>query len=352
MTGTIQLLDVGDGDAILVHLHKEGKDLVLVIDGGQERHYEQVVKPALSKLLQELNKIAPDIIVATHYDSDHIGGLIPLVQDYLLGIKEVWVHRSPELGPEDGQILASSDKKARLKHLGLERLEESLARETYTGHLETITSKSALLIESLKQLDTFLGLLPATMVRQVFHGDSYPGWPEIKVLGPEKGYYQKLFPACTSLQDLVVAETRDFLTATPGAVEVKEKTNPNPVQDPCLRLKDDSRVSLTATNKASIIIALDKGDQRFLFTGDAGIPSFKAIPAWEKELKDLYWLKVPHHGSDNNISKELIDLMRPEYADSSGDRHQDQHVLDCIARNTVDKSVRSTKTSGCLIFPI
>ena len=120
-------------------------------------------------------------------------------------------------------------------------------------------------------------------------------------------------------------------------------------ESPCKFLKEDTTVRLTLTNKASIIFAIDKGNDRFLFTGDAGISSFKSIPDWENELKNLYWLKIPHHGSNNNISNEIIAVMKPKLADNSGDKHQDRPVIDCISLNSrSERNVRSTKSHGSI----
>jgi hypothetical protein len=52
MKGKIILLDVNDGDAILVHLSKKESDLIMVIDGGDPWHYNRTVKPKLEELLQ------------------------------------------------------------------------------------------------------------------------------------------------------------------------------------------------------------------------------------------------------------------------------------------------------------
>ena len=120
--------------------------------------------------------------------------------------------------------------------------------------------------------------------------------------------------------------------------------------EPCDTLKTDGNTRLTATNKASIILAIDKEEKRYLFTGDAGIESFKSIPDWQTELKNLFFLKVPHHASDNNISKELIELMQPEYAYNTGFKYQDDAVLKCLAQKVRNKSVKTTKTDGDLIF--
>ena len=50
----------------------------MVVDVCQPWHYKKIMKPVLETILDELGKPAPDIVVATDYDSDHIGGLIPV----------------------------------------------------------------------------------------------------------------------------------------------------------------------------------------------------------------------------------------------------------------------------------
>lgn len=115
---------------------------------------------------------------------------------------------------------------------------------------------------------------------------------------------------------------------------------------PCDTLKKDAETKLTSTNKASIIITIDRADKINLFTGYAGIESFKSIPNWTTELKNLFFLKVPHHASNNNISKEMIELMQPVYAYNTGYIHQDDSVLKCISEKQRNKEVKTTKTDG------
>src|SRR3989338_9431918 len=71
-------LDVGQGDAIFIDSPRHGRALV---DGGANR-----------KVLSELGKILPfadkriDVMVATHSDKDHIGGLPEVVSRYDVGL--------------------------------------------------------------------------------------------------------------------------------------------------------------------------------------------------------------------------------------------------------------------------
>ena len=75
---SVYFLDVGQGDAIFIDSPQHGRAL---IDGGANR-----------KVLSELGKILPfadkriDVMVGTHPDKDHIGGLPEIVSRYKVGI--------------------------------------------------------------------------------------------------------------------------------------------------------------------------------------------------------------------------------------------------------------------------
>ena len=350
MEGKIDLLNVGDGDAIIIQLKKNNDSLLIVVDGGRLWDYESIVKPKLVSILKELNKKAPDIVIATHYDSDHIGGLIPLVQDYVDDIKEVWIHKSPEITATEKVLTKNKPKD--IKTLSQFLFENSLIKNSKISE-ESLRKKSELVIESIRELRKLLEIIPDNKIKEVFHGYSYRNWPELKVLGPTEEYYNSLFPENLSLKELILEETIDYEPESTIQLRNENLEHFKLEENPCNYLKDDETVRLTPTNKASIIFRIDKEKKRFLFTGDAGISSFKAIPNWENELKDIYWLKVPHHGSNNNISSEIINVMRPQYSDNTGDKYQDNPVLQCISRNSRSKSdTRSTKLLGNLEFEI
>jgi len=75
---TIYFLDVGQGDAILIDSPTHNR---VLIDGGKNR-----------QILGELGKILPfgdrriDVVVVTHPDADHIGGLPEVVSRYDVGV--------------------------------------------------------------------------------------------------------------------------------------------------------------------------------------------------------------------------------------------------------------------------
>lgn len=74
----VHMLDVGQGDSFLI-VAKNGKQLL--IDGGKD-----------SRVLSELARVMPrgdksiDVVIATHPDADHIGGLSHILARYDVGL--------------------------------------------------------------------------------------------------------------------------------------------------------------------------------------------------------------------------------------------------------------------------
>jgi len=75
---SLYFFDVGQGDAIFIDSPRHGR---VLIDGGRNK-----------KVLTELGKVLPfadrriDVVIATHPDGDHIGGLPEVLSRYSVGI--------------------------------------------------------------------------------------------------------------------------------------------------------------------------------------------------------------------------------------------------------------------------
>jgi competence protein ComEC len=85
----ITFIDVGHGDCILIQTPDDRNDtndiyrgLTILIDAGEENVGEDVVVPFLKRL--GIDTI--DMIIATHAHSDHMAGLIPLIQNFPIKI--------------------------------------------------------------------------------------------------------------------------------------------------------------------------------------------------------------------------------------------------------------------------
>jgi beta-lactamase superfamily II metal-dependent hydrolase len=104
---TIRPLPAFNGDAILVSFLNNGKIINILIDGGVPRTYRRALKPMLEELQAVEQSI--DLLIVTHIDDDHIGGIKALYEDIKLDrslIKKVWFNSGKLLSrhfktPED-----------------------------------------------------------------------------------------------------------------------------------------------------------------------------------------------------------------------------------------------------------
>ncbi|MDR1463953.1 MAG: MBL fold metallo-hydrolase [Oscillospiraceae bacterium] len=67
-------------------------------------------------------------------------------------------------------------------------------------------------------------------------------------------------------------------------------------------------------NNSSVVILLEYGGARFLFTGDVEKSAEKALVKTYGEGLRADVLKVPHHGSSTSSTKNLLDAVQPAYA--------------------------------------
>lgn len=118
-----------------------------------------------------------------------------------------------------------------------------------------------------------------------------------------------------------------------------------------------------------IMLRINFNGVQFLLTGDSSKNVFNRLINDKKCIKAKY-LKMPHHGSINNIDENIISKINPEYAiichnnrkfGNSEDSHPNQEVIDILKRNGIkilttnnivkdDKIIHhKQKTSGILI---
>lgn len=90
----IKALQAFHGDSILVSFSEDGKTRNILIDGGPGITYSKrpkALKTEIEQILKRRENI--DLLVVTHIDDDHIGGIIKLFEYGEIDpkiIKEVW----------------------------------------------------------------------------------------------------------------------------------------------------------------------------------------------------------------------------------------------------------------------
>lgn len=104
---TIRVLPASYGDCLLLSWVHEDRKCNMLVDGGPPVTYPVHLKPMLENMRQHGEMI--DLLVVTHYDRDHIGGILQWHRDAradLSVIKETWFNSGGLIARQIGQVEA------------------------------------------------------------------------------------------------------------------------------------------------------------------------------------------------------------------------------------------------------
>lgn len=314
----INMINVEDGDAIIIMLTKGNEKALILIDGGYERFYKNRFKKRLDQVLTGF-KNSIDLVIGTHYDNDHLEGFNCLIQDYHDKIQKIWLHKAKK--PLNSQI---TEMKSAIKLL-LEKNTENLNKKVKNSNgytLSQITENYQFLIKVLENIKKFN---MEEKVEEVYAGCKLKGFENFEVISPTESYYNANLQSLSS--NKLFNEIRQNNLDRGILLESFKEYSQNQkikhqikLSNPCNNLETSSiSNNVTATNMISIVTLLSIDEQKYLFTGDAGIETFEQnIPNWKKRIDNIFWLDVPHHGSKNNISKNMLDVFSPQCVFISG----------------------------------
>ncbi|MFO8008559.1 MAG: MBL fold metallo-hydrolase [Candidatus Brocadiia bacterium] len=287
----IDMLPVGDSDALLVEVDTSGAPVVILVDGG--RNWEDG-----QRILDQLDRFYGgriDHLVLSHIDGDHAAGLLHVVE--CLGPEQIgaaWVYdlRRHGVDPERAVTIAERTRDG-ARSTAVRSVAEHLRRSVEVTH------------RLVRQLEA-----KGVPVQEAFaDGKAHIG--PMQVLAPTQGFFQQcvhFFDDIELMHETVEAGVSFRRRKAPG----KGPAAPEEVLDSAV---DDPE----SDKQASLVLRLDYDGDRYLFTGDAGRRALRKVDD-QSEVADLHWLKVPNHGSKHNLDSALLDLMSPRlaYISSSG----------------------------------
>lgn len=307
MNVEINMINVENGDAVILMLQDTARKSLILIDTGFKKHFHKIQRRLEEVLPLFDNKI--DLLICTHYDNDHIGGVEDLLDNYHAAVQKIWIHKID-------QSLSELEQKFQSE---ISLLESANKPTTILRILKSFQStQNELIVEDYKQLLRVISKLKdyglEEKIEQPVHGTFLKKFPEFKVVSPTSAYYNSNLEALKreSIKEDSKANHKsnsDLIRSFQRFLEVQ-------LFSPCDQLETSSTANnVSAANMVSIVTLLKAGDKKYLFTGDAGIESFTIhTPGWEQDLKDLFFLDLPHHGSKNNTSKKMLDVFNPKTA--------------------------------------
>ena len=289
----IDMLDVNAADAFLIHAftkESNGMELeyVVLVDAGNEGDGEKIINHIQKYYTQQYI----DLVIITHCDSDHYGGMQYLIEknneNKDFRINKVWVH-----DPYD--------------HVDVDDVKYIRKEETLRDRLNAAYAFS--------DGSNLLDLLDESNIEreEVFSGDDYASL-NIKVLGPDEDYYESLIPDFRVDLDFKEEQPEDEYKGLVCFAQTEDQFLSKALED----AEDDN----SKVNQSSIIFAFCPKGQVFLFTGDAGRDALGRVINAYNGLKNIKWLKVPHHGSKHNLNNSIISRLNPQISYISTEKYK------------------------------
>lgn len=293
----IDMLNVEDADAFLIRFYDEADTpYVVLVDGGRYSDGRMIH----NFIKERYGTHTVDLAICTHCDDDHYGGLLWMVENMIenpdtsVDIKELWVN-------DPGLHSWADDYERR-------RSDEAVQKQARTVY--TLKNGKNFL-DVILQLQKSNNLNSGIKVREVFSDHDYNAFDGIiEVIGPSLSYYEeKVLNFRHSMKPI-----KDFSKESEDEDETIDVDDEGNVYSKTI---DEATPDNNQHNLSSIIFLFKPSDGRkFLFTGDAGQESFDNLAYssdWNR-LKNIYWLKLPHHGSKRNNSCAMINHFRPQVA--------------------------------------
>jgi hypothetical protein len=306
------------GDCLLLHFGSRAKPGLVMIDGGPSQVYTPHLKPRLQEIrkVRKLDNQTPlpvDIMMVSHVDDDHIQGILDLTREMLsntqpplVRVFSMWHNSFDEIIGKDPAEL----KGVMTSQFGPSSLNGELPVDAEIDSSEPpdVSRASLQVLASLEQGHRLRGDAEKL---------GYPRNPE---------FDGKLILAGKTA--VAVADGLTFTVAGPMQPELKALQKKHDEWLKSLKNKSAAEslaayVDKSVPNLSSIVVLAKFGGKTILLTGDArgdkilqGLELAGVLKKGASMEVDI--LKVPHHGSSNNLGADFFERIKPAHYVFSG----------------------------------
>jgi hypothetical protein len=340
MIFSLDVVRARKGDCLILHYGDKNDPHIVLIDGGPKSVYTPHLRPRLEQIKKArgLGKAQPltlDLMMVSHVDDDHIQGILDLTKELinadmnqqppLVQVLGLW-HNSFEniIGQEPKELTAAftsqfgpaSTNGDPPTDLSIEPKDKSLTEQDVLANLKVLASiqQGAQLRADCERLD-------------------FPLNPEFKgklILAKKKG---KAIDMDSGLKFTVIGPMPDEL----AALHEKHQQWLKDLKKKGLTAKDvlSAYVDKSVPNLSSLVVLAEVDGKTILFTGDArgdkvlaGLELVGLLKKGGKMKVDI--LKVPHHGSDNNVDSDFYERIIADNYVMSGDGEHGNPELDSL----------------------
>jgi hypothetical protein len=325
------------GDCLLVHFGTKEKPGLIMIDGGPKDVYKPQLKPRLEQIraarkLANQDSLPVDVLMVSHVDDDHIQGILDLTKEEriakdahrprMLNVQSFWHNGFDDIiGHEPTELTASFKT-----HFGPAAV--SGGGELDDGLIAEIEDKSA---EDEEVVGSSLKVLASIEQGFRLRGDSEAlGYPRNREFGG------KLIMAQPEGKTASVGNGLKLTVIGPMQPELKDLFEKH--QQWLEQLKKQGKapadalaayVDKSIPNLSSIVVLAESDGKSLLLTGDArgdkvleGLQMVGRLEAGKTSKMNLDLVKVPHHGSANNLAEDFFErLVAKHYVFSGNGEH-------------------------------
>jgi beta-lactamase superfamily II metal-dependent hydrolase len=316
----------------MLHYGSADEPHLMLIDGGPSNVYKPHLKPRLLKIhedrgLEEGEPLPVDVVMVSHLDDDHIKGILDLTKeqrsgpDMRLEVDSLWHNsfddllktRPTKLKVEAGFGAAAFDSRGD------------------SGSALASIGQNAMSSDDLEDKDE---MQSAKVLASIPQGRQLRD--DAKVLGwkPNRTFKSKLILATHATK---AVKLKGGVKVTVVGPMQPEMVALQEAHDKWLRNQDKKKTSPEAAlaafvdesvpNLSSIVVMMEAEGKRILLTGDArgdkileGLELVRVLEKGGNMHVDV--LKVPHHGSDNNMAPVFFErLMADHYVFSGNGEH-------------------------------
>lgn len=350
------------GDCLLLHFGSEKEPGLVMIDGGPKNVYQPHLRPRLQEIkaahgLTEQESLLVDLLMVSHVDDDHIQGILDLTKEEItaqqahrprmLNVQSFWHNSFDEIIDHDPEELTASVKgqfgTAATSGGGeLPDVERFEVEEESSEHPEVVSSGLKVLA-SIEQ---------GFRLRQDAERLGFPRNPEVG---------GKLIMAHENGQAFDIAQGLKFIVVGPMQPEVAALHQKHIKWLEDLKKKGKSPPAALAAyidrsvpNLSSLVVLAKLGGKRMLLTGDArgdkileGLQLVGLLGPGQESTLEIDLLKVPHHGSSNNLDDDFFErIIAKHYVFSGNGEHgnPEREAMEMLlqARGDADYAIHLT----------
>ena len=312
----LEVLPAKHGDCLILHYGSEDEPHIMLIDGGPSGVYKHVLRQRLEELRDERSGAEPlsiDCVMVSHMDHDHIDGLLDMLAECneakadhktpLVSVRTLWHNSfSDVIGDTNPQ---SSVGSASIKLAGMGASEADLP----------LHRPARLVLESVAE---------GRKLRAIARKQGISVNPEfddgVAMERKEPIQHHNLSVHFLSPGRDRVEKLRSEWNKTVKILLDKEAKKQR-------RIDAAENLDQSVFNLASLVVLVESEGRRLLLTGDARsdhiMEAIERADLYASGVLSLDILKIPHHGSDRNVTVDFFRKVQANHYIFSGDGRHD-----------------------------